>query len=177
MIREVTASTGNINTVAGNGSSVLRRAPLPCGDSGIATSAQLSFPVGVFVDVQKTSSLPIHPTIAFARSQPRPASLPPWPGPVDAATQATAPLPPALCWILLTVFSSTLSGDIFIADTENAAIREVVAATGFIQTVAGIPATLPETPRLVSPAMAASPPARELNSPSGLFGNSAGNLC
>ncbi len=71
-IRKVTAATGMIATVAGNGKSAL-------GDGGPATSASLSFPTGVAVDA---------------------------------------------------------SGNLFIADTGNQRIREVLA-TGIITTVAG----------------------------------------
>ncbi len=76
VIREVVASTGNIQTVAGN----FAAGPGYSGDRGLATSAQLNDPFGVFVD-----------------------------GP----------------------------GNIFIADTSNNVVREVVAGTGNIQTVAG----------------------------------------
>ncbi len=44
VIREVVAATGNIETVAGNGT------PGFSGDNGPATSAQLDYPSGVFVD-------------------------------------------------------------------------------------------------------------------------------
>lgn len=82
-IREVVAATGNIQTVAGNG--VACAIPTGgCGDNGVATSANLNYPYGVFVDG---------------------------------------------------------SGNIFIADTENDVVREVVAATGDIHTVAGTPGT------------------------------------
>src|SRR5205814_846742 len=73
-IREVVAATGNIRTVAGNGTNGFS------GDGGPATRAALSHPHGVFGDA---------------------------------------------------------SGNIFIADAGNQRIREVVAATGNIQTVAG----------------------------------------
>ncbi len=76
VIREVVASTGNIQTVAGNFSLGAGYS----GDGAPATSAQLNDPYGVFVD--------------------------------DA-------------------------GNIFIADTDNSVIREVVASSGNIQTVAG----------------------------------------
>ena len=76
VIREVLASTGNIQTVAGN----FAAGPGYSGDGGLATSAQLSDPYGVFVDA---------------------------------------------------------TGNIFIADTNNSVIREVLAGSGNIQTVAG----------------------------------------
>lgn len=71
LIREVVAATNTIQTVAGGG---------PNGDGGLATQASLSSPKGVFVD---------------------------------------------------------RSGDIFIADTGDNRVREVIAATGIIQTIAG----------------------------------------
>jgi trimeric autotransporter adhesin len=74
VIREIVASSGDITTVAGNGVAGYS------GDTGPATSAELNFPQGVFVDSQ---------------------------------------------------------GDIFIADSANNVIREVVASTGKIQTVVG----------------------------------------
>ena len=95
MIREVTASNGNITTVAGNGKAGYS------GDGGPATSAQLNDPYGVFVDG---------------------------------------------------------AGNIFIADTDNAAIREVVA--GIIQTVAG-------NGTMATPAMAVLRLARNLIFPKG----------
>ena len=74
VIREIVASTGDITTVAGNGTAGYS------GDTGPATSAELNFPQGVFVDS---------------------------------------------------------AGDIFIADSANNVIREVVASSGKIQTVVG----------------------------------------
>lgn len=76
VIREVVASTGNIQTVAGN----FTLGPGYSGDGGLATSAQLNDPFGIFVDGL---------------------------------------------------------GNIFIADADNAVIREVTASNGNIQTVAG----------------------------------------
>lgn len=61
------------------------------------------------------------------------------------------------------------AGDIFIADTENFVIREVLAGTGNIQTVAG------NNTQGFSGDGGQSTSA-ELNFPSGLFGNAAGNL-
>ena len=73
-IRKITASTAVITTVAGTGTSGYT------GDGGLATSADLSYPAGVAVDK---------------------------------------------------------SGNIFIADSNNAVIRKVTASTGVISTVAG----------------------------------------
>jgi len=175
VIREVAASSGIINTIAGSATSCQAPASA-CGDGGIATSAQLNFPAGVFVDVagnifiadtfdfrirEVTASTGLIATVAGTGGRG-------YAGDGGAATGAVLDTPYGL-------FVDS-SEDIFIADTENAAIREVVAATGFIQTVAGIPA---------SPTGTASPgfsgdggpsTSAQLNSPSGLFGDSAGDL-
>jgi hypothetical protein len=78
------------------------------------------------------------------------------------------PAPSALLDTPFGVFVDA-SGDIFIADTENFVIREVVAATSDIQTVAG------NNTQGFSGDGGQSTSA-ELNFPSGLAGNSAGNL-
>ena len=74
VIREVVKATGDITTVAGNGTYGYS------GDNGPATAAELDYPAGVAIDA---------------------------------------------------------AGDLFIADMDNSAIREVVKATGDISTVAG----------------------------------------
>ncbi|HEX8817215.1 MAG TPA: hypothetical protein VF753_17100 [Terriglobales bacterium] len=79
-IREILASSGNIQTTAGNGIACNPMSFVSCGDGGLATAANLNFPGGVYVDA---------------------------------------------------------SGDVFIADTQDSVIREIVAATGDIQTIAG----------------------------------------
>ncbi|MGB9264847.1 MAG: hypothetical protein WCB56_05290 [Terriglobales bacterium] len=114
-VREVSVSTGIIQTVAGT----IGATGGFSGDGGVATSALLDSPSGVFLDA---------------------------------------------------------SNDIFIADSENAAIREVVAATNVIQTIAGIPATQGgfATPGFSGDGGPAT--SAELNFPSGVFVTSAGKV-
>jgi len=107
VIREVVAATGNIETVAGNGT------PGFSGDNGPATSAQLDYPIGVFVDS---------------------------------------------------------SENIFIADSNNNAVREVLAATGNIRSVAGSSGNAGFSGD-GGPAANA-----ELNYPAGVFGDNQSNL-
>jgi hypothetical protein len=64
----------------------------------------------------------------------------------------------------------------FIADSGNAAIREVVAATGFIQTIAGIPANAGGFPTPGFSGDGGPGTSAELNAPSGVFGTLAGKL-
>ncbi|MGA2966295.1 MAG: hypothetical protein ABSD64_08790 [Terriglobales bacterium] len=181
-IREVTASSGDIATVAGNGTEC-NPPGSTCGDGGVATSAQLGFPASVFVDASENIYIadtfdnrvrvvanPNNPAVTIAGVVIPPGDIATvagtgargYAGDGAASTNAELDTPYG-------VFVD-LSGDIFIADTDNAAIREVVAATGFIQTVAGTPLT-----RGFSGDGGESTSA-ELNLPSGLAGNSAGTL-
>ncbi len=168
VIREV-SSSGTISTVAGNGTDC-SPATSTCGDGGAATSAQLSSPAGVFVDATEdiyiadtfdnrirevTASNSVISTVAGNGTRG-------YAGDGAAATSAELDTPYGL------FVDST--GDVFIADTENAAIREVVASTGFIQTVAGTPLT----PGFSGDGGQST--SAELNSPAGLFVNSAGDL-
>ncbi len=166
VIREVT-STGTISTVAGNGTACAPDTST-CGDGGAATSAQLSAPAGVFVDSSQnifiadtfdnrvrevTIASGMINTVAGTGARGYAG---------DGASAASAELDAPYGLFV------DLSGDIFIADTENAAIREVVAATGFIQTVAGTPLT----PGFSGDGGTAT--SAELSSPSAVFGTSAG---
>ncbi|MGA7646156.1 MAG: hypothetical protein WBW01_06570, partial [Terriglobales bacterium] len=68
------------------------------------------------------------------------------------------------------------SNDIFIADSENAAIREVVASTGLIQTIAGIPATTGGFPTPGFSGDGGPATSAELDFPSGVFGTLTGKV-
>lgn len=168
-IREVAASTGTIATVAGTGTDC-NPSTSSCGDGGAATSAQLSFPAGVFLDAAEnifiadtfdhrirevTASTGIINTVAGT-------GVEGFAGDGGAATAAELDAPYG-------VFVDA-SGDILIADTDNAAIREVVAATGFIQTVAGTP----PTPGFSGDGGIAT--GAEVHAPLGLFASSSGDL-
>ncbi len=183
VIREVAASSGTITTVVGNYTECTQSAA-PCGDGATATGAQLNFPIGVFVDllediyIADTFDNRIRVAVNPSATQPITiVGVPISPGDIatvagtgargyagdgGASTSANLDTPYGLF--------VDLSGDIFIADTDNAAIREVVAATGFIQTVAGTPLT-PGFSGDGGPSTSS-----ELNSPSGVIGDSAGNF-
>ena len=170
VIREVAASNGVINTVAGSTTSCQQPASA-CGDGGIATSAQLNSPAGVFIDVAEnifiadtfdfrvrevTASTGLIATVAGTGGRG-------YAGDGAAATSALLDTPYGL-------FVDS-SEDIFIADTENAVIREVVSASGFIQTVAGN-----NTAGAGFSGDGSQSTSAQLNSPSSLFGDAAGNL-
>jgi len=142
VIRVVAAADGNIYTVAGNqalGAGYF-------GDGGPATSAQLDFPTGVFVDssgnifVADTSNSVIREVNATARyittvagNQANPCS--------SAASGDGGPATAAsLCYP--SSISVDSSGNLFIADQDDNAIRKVTAINGTltnsnINTVAG----------------------------------------
>jgi sugar lactone lactonase YvrE len=138
VIREINVSTGNISTVAGNGIEGYT------GDSGAATSAELVDPVGVAVDnagdiyisdygydilgynsevIREVSGL-TGMIYTFAGTGECGYSND---GSVATIAELCKPAGLAL----------DLSGNLYIADSGNARIREVDAATNVITTVAG----------------------------------------
>ena len=131
MIREVVKATGDIITVAGNGTAGYS------GDNGPATAAELDSPRGVAVDsagdlfiadngnnvvrevVKATGDIITvagNGTAGYSGDN-GPATAAELNGPNGVAVDS--------------------AGDLFIADTDNNAVREVVKATGDIITVAG----------------------------------------
>ena len=130
-IREVVKATGNIITVAGNGTGGYS------GDGGPATSAELSGPDGVAVDaagnlfIADSNNQRIREVvkatgiiITFAGTGAAGYS-----GDNGPATAAMLHSP--------TGVAVDASGNVYIADAQNNRVREVVAATGNIITVAG----------------------------------------
>jgi protein gp37 len=182
VIREVAASSGIITTVAGNYAQCTPLGVTLCGDGATATSAQLGPPFGVVVDTSENIYLadtgdnrirvvanPNNQAITIAGVVIPPGDIATvagtgtrgYAGDGAAATSALLDTP-------FGVFVDS-SGDIFIADTYNFVIREVVASTGFIQTVAGN-----HTQGFSGDGDQST--SAELNFPSGVAGNSAGNL-
>ena len=137
VIREVLASTGNIQTVAGDGTQGYK------GDNGPATSAELYDPFGVYVDgsgnifIADTDNSVIREVVAGTGNIQTVA------GTGTACTAFTAtecgdggPATSALLDEPQGVFLDS-AGDIYIADTYNSVIRKVSAGTGVIAAVAG----------------------------------------
>jgi uncharacterized protein (TIGR03437 family) len=130
VIRKVAAASGNIATVAGNGTDGYS------GDGGLATSAQLSFPAAVAVDasgniyiadsyerIRKVNAATgIITTVAGNGASG-------YSGDGGPATSAQLSGP--------TGVAVDAAGDIYIADYWNQRIRKVTAATGVITTAAG----------------------------------------
>ena len=141
-IRAVNATTGIINTFAGNGN------PGYSGDSGLAVSASMNTPSGVAVDgagnlyiadtgnnvVRKVAaSTGIITTVAGNGAPGSPTSV----GDSGPATAANLNSPQGV--------TVDTAGNLFIADTANHRIRRVDAVTGTITTVAGNGTTNPTT--------------------------------
>jgi len=172
-IREVVASTGNIQTVAGTGTACANQSSF-CGDGGPATGAQLDLPQGVFVDplgnifiADTFDSVVREVTAANGNIQTVAGTYYTFAdtcffsGDGNLATGAQLCLPDG-------VFLDG-TGNIFIADTGNSVIREVTVANGNIQTVAGNN-TAGYSGNGGSAILA------ELNNPAGVFVDSAENI-
>ena len=165
-VREVVPA-GTISTVAGTlgtaGSS---------GDGAAATSALLNYPSGVFVDVSgdifvaDTDNFALREVTAGNISTIAGNNTLAYSGNGVAATDGALNTPGG-------VFVDA-SGNLFIADTENSVIREVMAASGLIQTVAGngiLCAASTDACGDGGPAVSA-----QLNSPAGVFVDASGNI-
>ncbi|PYU20129.1 MAG: hypothetical protein DMG30_22155, partial [Acidobacteria bacterium] len=163
VIREVVATTGIIQTVAGNGAYGYG------GDGGAATSATLSNPYGIFVDasgnlfIADIDNFVIREVVAATGIIQTVVGdgTPSYSGDGGPATSATLSNPYG-------IFVDA-SGNLFIADTDNCVIREVVATTGFIQTVAG-------NNFYSYSGDGAAATGAQLNSPAAIASDAAGNL-
>ena len=162
-IREVVSATGNIATVAGNGAGNFS------GDGGPATNAGLNDPSGVFVDssgnifIADAGNSRIRKVVASTGIIQTVAGI----GPAGGYSGDGGPATSAELNGPYGVFVDS-SGNIFIADTGDSRIRKVVAATGIIQTVAGIGLGFSGDG---GPATSA-----EFDEPLGVFVDSSGNI-
>jgi hypothetical protein len=199
VVREVVAGTGDIQTVAGDGISCMAPAPGGCGDGGPATSAQLNFPYGIFLDssgniyIADAGLIPSSSVIRVVNTGAAPLTIAGTtiaPGTIEtvAGTLGTAgysgdggaPTSAELSNPQGVV--NDASGNIFIADTDNSAIRvvntgaqplvigAVTVQPGTINTVAGTPPTACADPGAPSPACGDIGPATAafLNFPTGV---------
>ncbi len=158
VVREVNAQTGIVSTVAGNGTQG------EVGDGGVATSAELNEPDAVAVDAQGNlyiadfdlglgaavpPSVPFNPPVADGvirrvdaqtgiittvagtpdDANGNPPNLPLGYGDGGPATSAGLSQPEGL--------AIDPTGNLYIADFGDAKVREVIAATGVIETLAG----------------------------------------
>jgi sugar lactone lactonase YvrE len=151
LVREVSAASDDISTVAGDYG-------LGCGysgDGGMATSAQLNQPYDVAVDRSGDILIADYKNSAIREVSPKTGSistfagvavtdpnhmgqmlgLPGYSGDGYLATDAEIGFLNASPWAASLAVDS--SGNVFIADTANNAIRKVSASTGIMTTVAG----------------------------------------
>jgi sugar lactone lactonase YvrE len=165
-IREV-GTNGTISTVAGT----LGTAGYG-GDKAAATSAELNYPSGVVVDspgdifIADTDNFVIREVTAGTIQTIIGNNTLAYSGDGGLAVNAELKSPAAV--------SVDGSGDIFIADSENSAIREVVATSGDIQTVAGSVTTCATS---ITPCGDGGPAtSAQLNTPEGVFLDASGNI-
>jgi len=171
-VREVVAATGNIETVAGNGSY-----GSSSGDGGLATSAQLNDPWSVFVDgsgnifIADRDNNRIREVVAATGNIQTVAGngTNGFSGDGGPATSAALSGPSS-------VFVDG-SDNIFIADSGNGRIREVGAATGNIQTIAGMGGGYCDFGSPPCPPLGDGGPATNADlTPTGVYVDGAGNI-
>jgi hypothetical protein len=166
-IREFSVG-GNITTVAGNGTCGYS------GDGGAATSAELAGPMAVAVDspgnifIADTGNYRIRAvTVSNGKINSVAGAGSGCPGQTDSIGDGCAATSAEISSVQGVAVDS--SDDIFIADLDNLAIREVTASNGIINTVAGN--GLPSFTGNGIPATNAA-----LNTPWGATSDSAGNI-
>jgi len=172
VIDEITAGSANITTVAGTGTAGFS------GDTGAATSAELNTPNNIFVDssgdiyIADTNNFVIREVAASTSDINTVVGNNTLGDSGDGglATNAQLNIPEG-------VFLDS-SGDIFVADSFNSVIREVVASSGNIQTVAGNPKTPCTVGSANYPACGDSGAAlsAQFNSPSSIALDAAGDI-
>jgi sugar lactone lactonase YvrE len=130
-IREVVQATGNISTVAGNGNAGYS------GDGGPASAAQLNHPTGVALDGSGDLFIADQGNNVIREVIQASGNIVTVAGTGTAGYSGDGGL--ATAALLNAPAGVTLdgSGNLFIADSGNNVIREVVQATGNISTVAG----------------------------------------
>ena len=143
-IREVSAATGVIATIAGNGFAGGNGAGNYNGDGIAATGAELNFPYAVAFDAAGNMYIPdsandrIREVMAVGGVITPASTISTFAGTGNAVSTACGATPVAAnqasVWSPEGV-AVDAAGNVYIAETQNAAIRKVSAATGLISTV------------------------------------------
>jgi hypothetical protein len=182
VIREVTASNNNIQTVAGNFAAGAGYA----GDGGAATSAQLNMPEGVFVDaagaifIADTVNSVIREVAAAGNIQTIAGASYTWSGVCNYSGDGATATAAQLC-LPNSIFVDG-AGDVFIADTQNFVIR-VVNPSAAAVTIAGVSIAPGDIQKIAGTAGTAgysgdgaAATAAELNYPGGVAADAAGDV-
>lgn len=140
-IAGLTIPANGINTIAGDGTACADPTQ-PCGDGGVATSAQLNAPAGVFVDGSGNIFIADTTDNKIRRVDISTGNISTVAGTgVPCADPTTACGDTALATSAQLNFPKGVfvdgSGNIFIADTSDVRVREVTAADGKINAYAG----------------------------------------
>ncbi|MGA8214668.1 MAG: choice-of-anchor D domain-containing protein [Candidatus Sulfotelmatobacter sp.] len=163
VVREIIASSGIIQTVAGNGTQGYS------GDSGPATSAELSSPAGVFVDESGDLFIPDGGNQVVREVVAATGDIETVAGNGKTNTCGDGFPAASACLSAPNIAFTDPVGNIFIADSGHSVIREVVAATGIIKTIAGNGVT--------GYSGDGGPPASaQLAAPEGVFVDNSGNI-
>jgi sugar lactone lactonase YvrE len=133
VIRKVTAATGIISTVAGNGTRGY------CGDTGLATSAELGGPMGIALDPAGNLYISDFGCEMIRKVSAATGDISTVAGGGSCGSNYCGDGGPATDAELYVPYGIALdtAGNIYIADSDNSVIRKVTAATGIITTVAG----------------------------------------
>ena len=162
----VLAATGDISTVAG-----ILGQPGSTGDDGAATSAKLSFPSGVAVDLEGNLYIADQSTHTIRKVTKSTGIISTVAGQIDqqGSTGDTGPATGAKLFSPSDVAVDS-DGNIYISDNRNEVIRKVTKSTGNIDTVAG------QIGLQGSSGDGGAATSAELNNPFGLAVDSEGNI-
>ncbi len=185
LIGAATIAPGTINTVAGTPPTACEDPSSGCGDNGPANAAALNFPTSISVDIADdiyiadSSNSAVRVVNASAANPLIITGTTIAPGTIltvagtmgrNGYTGDNGPPAAALLNTPFGVFVDSLS-NIFIADSENSAVREIVAVDGTIQTIAGNGSGTPGFSGDGGPSTSAS-----MNVPLGVALDGLGNL-
>lgn len=170
-VRKINASTKIISTVAG-APYTSNQNPYQ-GDGGLATSARLNVPLAVAIDAAGNMIIADagNNVIRLVNAADGKISTAAGKGiSMDTYTGDGGPATQAALWNPYSV-AMDASGNIYIADSENNAIRKVTKATGIISTIAGLG---PDQPGYSGDGGAAT--AAKINGPNGVAVDVNGNV-
>jgi len=170
-IREVSANTGLISTIAGTGT------PSYTGDNGLATAATLSGPAGIAIDNAGTLYIADTGNNVVRAFSPLNGMIVTLAGNGTAGYSGDAGVPTSAQLNAPAAVTVDLSGNIYIADTGNAVVRQLVPLTfGIINFQANINTYAGTAGSTTNSGDGGAATAAGLKSPGGLGVDAAGDL-